>query len=155
MSTGTVNPSSITAAIVPADVAFAEIAEPYDAGLDAGAALDAAMAQAAGAGRRILVIFGASWCPDCRILSGMLAIPAIADFLGAHYEVVAIGVGRYDANMNLAARFCLSGLEGVPALIVTDANGAVMNGAEVFSWRSARTRTPQALADDLARWAQG
>ena len=39
----------------------------YDETADARAAIELARAQATG-GRRVLVVFGANWCGDCRVL---------------------------------------------------------------------------------------
>lgn len=143
--------SSLT---LPADSEFAEVAEPYDLALDAGAALDAAFERARRGGTRVLAKFGAAWCPDCRVLAGMMAIPAIASLLDRRFEVVTIGVGRYDLNMDLPARFCLNdGLEGVPALVIADTRGQVLNGGSIYDWRTARSRTPQDLADYLSKFA--
>ena len=139
---------------LPADTAFAEIAEPYDAALDAGAALDAAFERARRGGTRVLAKFGAAWCPDCRVLAGMMVIPALASLLDRRFEIVAIGVGRYDLNMELPARFGLNdGLEGVPALVIADARGQVLNGGSIYEWRTARSRSPQDLADYLSKFA--
>lgn len=139
---------------VPVTEPFQEVAEPYDIDQDAGAALDAAFERARRGGTRVLAKFGASWCPDCRILAGMMAVPAIASFLDRHYEVVAIHVGRYDANMDQPERVGLpDGLEGVPALVIADAQGHVLNAARVFEWRTARQRSLQDLADYLSEYA--
>ena len=51
--------------------------------------------------RQPVIIFGANWCPDCRILDGTLQIPTIQKFINAHYDVMHIDVGRYDKNMEL------------------------------------------------------
>ena len=139
---------------VPADAPFAEIAEPYDRDLDVHAALDAAFERARRGGTRVLAKFGGAWCPDCRILAGMMAIPAIAAFLDRRYEVVPIHIGRYDANMDAPARFGLAeGLEGAPAVVIARADGTVVNAQRIHHWRTARERTPQELADYLAAYA--
>jgi thiol-disulfide isomerase/thioredoxin len=145
----------VSALILPADIRFEEIAEPYDPDLDAGAALDAAFVRARKRGTHVIAIFGARWCPDCRVLAGMMAIPALAALLADRFETVAMDVGRYDKNMDLTKRFGLGGtLEGVPALIIADARGQVLNPARIYDWRTARERSPQALADALAPFAQ-
>lgn len=126
---------------------------PYDAGLDAHAAVDAAFERARADGKRVLVNFGGNWCPDCRILSGMMEIPAFAAFLDAHYEVVKIDVGRYDRNMDVAARFGFAGLDGVPTIAVADADGRIVNTGAAAEWRTARERDPQEALDYFARYA--
>lgn len=144
----------MTELTLPEGAAFAEIAEPYDPDLDAGAALDAAFARARIGKTRVLVKFGAAWCPDCRVVAGMMAVPAIASYLDRHYEVVPIHIGRYDANMDLPGRLGLSdGLEGVPALVIAKADGMIVNTPRIFQWRTARNQTVQDLADYLTAFS--
>jgi thiol-disulfide isomerase/thioredoxin len=133
---------------LPPDQAFDAPSEPYDESMDAMAELDAAFERAAANGRRVLVVLGASWCPDCRILAGMMEIPALKVFMDAAYETVRIPVGRYDRNMDAAARLGFSdGLEGVPAVVILAPDGLRVNADTVYDWRSARTCTPQEAAD--------
>ena len=124
----------------------------YDEALDAGAALADAFTAAQSNAKPVLVTFGADWCPDCQILSGMMALEPVKAFVERHFNRVSIPVGRYDLNMELPPVFGLEGLEGVPALIVATPERCVLNPDEIFSWRSARTRTQDELVQDLTRW---
>lgn len=126
---------------------------PYDPQADAHGALDAAFEAAAANRTRVLVKFGGNWCPDCRIMAGMLEIPVIAGFLEAQYEYVAIDVGRYDNNMDVVARFGLEELEGVPTIIIATADGEIINAGTAAEWRTARERDPQDVLDYLRRYA--
>ncbi|MEO1038445.1 MAG: thioredoxin family protein [Pseudomonadota bacterium] len=130
-------------------------AEPYDVTADATAQLDAAFARAAENDTRVLVKLGANWCPDCRILSGMMQLPAFAQMLNERYEVVLIDVGRYDRNQDLVQRLGFSeGLEGVPTVVIATADGQVINpGAAATEWRTARERDPQEALDYFHRYA--
>ena len=133
-----------------ADTVFEAIAAPYDKALDAQAALDAAFARAGGSGKRVLVKLGGAWCPDCRVLAGMMTIPAIKAFLDANFEALSASIGRYNVNQDLVARLGFAeGLEGVPTVLVLTADGEVVNRASSAFWRTARDQPPQALADYL------
>jgi len=138
----------MTAPTLPADTAFEETAHPYDHDLNAQAALDAAFARAADSGKRVLVKLGGEWCPDCRILAGMMAIPAIRDFLDGGFETVTASIGRYDVNQDLVARLGFTdGLEGAPTVLVITPAGAAVNRATSAHWRTARSQPPQAVVD--------
>ena len=138
----------------PADAEIRPVDQPYDPALDAQAALDAAFARAAGRGTRVLVVFGGSWCPDCRIFAGMLAVPEIAAFLAQAYEPVGIDVGRYDRNLDAVARMGFpQGLEGVPTVLVATADGRLVNRSLAAHWRTARQRTLAEAADYLHLFA--
>lgn len=140
--------------VIAADTQVHEIAEPYDPGLDAGAALDSAFERARRGDTRVLVKFGGAWCPDCRVTAGMMAIPAIASLLDRRFEVVPVHIGRYDANMDLPARLGLDdGLEGAPAIVITDKTGRILNAGQIYDWRTARERTAQEFADYLSGYA--
>ena len=54
---------------------------PYDEMANADAAVDAAFARAKTNGKRVLVDLGGNWCPDCRILAGVMALPEVKPFL--------------------------------------------------------------------------
>lgn len=141
---------------VPALPSIDEVAAvetPYDVDADAHGALDEAFAAARANGTRVLVKFGGNWCPDCRIMAGMLQIPAIAEYLDAHYEYVAIDVGRYDNNMDVVARFGLEALEGVPTVIIATADGEIINTGTAAEWRTARSRDPRDVLTYLQTYA--
>ena len=52
-----------------------------------------------------VVIFGANWCPDCRILSAVLDLKTVNEYINDNFETLYIDLGRYDINMSLM-EFC-------------------------------------------------
>ncbi len=143
---------TMSAPQISADIAFDEIAEPYDPDLDVQAALDAAFSRAQVRGTRVLVKLGGAWCPDCRIMAGMMAIPAVRDFLADRFEIVTASIGRYDVNQDVVARLGFAnGLPGAPTVLVMTAAGEVVNRASADRWRTARQQTPQDVVDVFAR----
>jgi hypothetical protein len=75
-------------------------------------------------------------------------------FVAAHYEWVGVDVGRFNRNLQIPARFGFHDrLKGVPALLIATPEGTLLNGNDVFATSDARSMTPQALADYLARYA--
>jgi thiol-disulfide isomerase/thioredoxin len=143
------------------NAAFDADPQPYDPALEAEAAearIDEALRAAREETKLVLVHLGGSWCPDCRILSGMLKIEGIAALIRRHYKPVTIDVGRpvegrYQKNMHIARRFGLADLSGVPTLLVITPGGEVLNAEEASVFSNARDRNPQDLADYLWRHA--
>ena len=137
---------------IPDGIAFDIPDNAYAEAPPAMPALDAAFAAAAREDKRVLAIFGGDWCPDCRIFGGMLTIPALADFVDAHFEVVKIDAERTgETNADAIARFGYDdGLTGYPTVVVVTADGEVVNRADAAEWRTARERRPQEVADWLA-----
>jgi thiol-disulfide isomerase/thioredoxin len=124
---------------------------PYDVDADAERALSAALKRAKATHRKVLVDLGGNWCADCRILAAVMDLPEVAAFVKAHYEVVMVDVGRLDRNTQIAERYGLK-LEGVPSILILDDQGRLLDRGHEPALADARSMTPQALADWLARW---
>lgn len=128
---------------------------PYNEHADANAAVAAAFARAAKSGKRVLIHLGGNWCADCRILDGVMELPEMKPFMAEHFEMVMVDVGRFNKNLQIPARWGLGRLEkGVPTVIIADADGKAVNISNAADLESARSMTPQGIADWLARWAK-
>jgi thioredoxin 1 len=125
---------------------------PYDPQANAAAAVDAAIREAKASGRRVLLDFGGNWCPDCRIVAGLMDQPAVRPWLDRTYAVAMIDVGRFDRNMDQARRFGVK-ITAVPTIIVLRPDGSVRNAGDVFGLSDARSMSQQAVVDRLASWA--
>jgi thioredoxin 1 len=144
--------TALTTPAIPDAITFEIPDNSYAEAPPAMAALDAAFERAARRDTRVLAIFGGDWCPDCRIFAGMLTIPALEEFVDAHFEVVKIDAERTgELNADAIARFGYDeGLTGYPTVVVVTADGEVVNTASAAEWRTARDRRPQEVADWLA-----
>lgn len=128
--------------------------QPYDEHANADAAVAAAFDRAKKSHKRVLIDLGGNWCVDCVVLANFLKLPEMQRFMAAHYEIVAVDVGRFDRNQQIPARFGITGrLKGVPALLIATPDGKLVNGDDVFATTDASTMTPQALAAYLAKYA--
>lgn len=128
--------------------------QPYDEHANANAAVAAAFDRARKSRKRVLIDLGGNWCVDCVVLANFLKLPEMQRFMAAHYEMVAVDVGRFDRNQQIPARFGITGrLKGVPVLLIATPDGKLVNGNDVFATADASTMTPQALADYLAKYA--
>ena len=84
------------------------------------AALDTARASARENDRRVLLDFGADWCPDCREVLRLAHEPTVASLLAEDYETVVIDVGRFDQHTELLQRY---GIERIATLVVLEPSG--------------------------------
>ena len=126
---------------------------PYDAAANADAQVAAAKARARKNGKKLLIDLGGNWCPDCRVLAGIMALPSVKAFVARHYELVMVDIGRFDKNLQIGARYGIDRPKGVPALLVIDPKtDKLLNPGRVSALADARNMTPQALADWLAQW---
>tara|TARA_Y100000996_G_scaffold234301_1_gene184292 strand:+ start:292 stop:795 length:504 start_codon:yes stop_codon:yes gene_type:complete len=92
-----------------------------------------------------VLIFGANWCPDCRIFSGTINIPKINSFIEKNYEILYIDVKRYEINMSLMEEYGIPSQEGVPRVLVFDYDKNLINNTTTAEWRTARDRSAQEI----------
>ena len=86
---------------------------PYDEAADASRQVAQAKARARAEGKRLLIDLGGNWCPDCRVLAGIMALPEVAAFLRRHYVVVTVDVGRMDKNMHIPLHYGVGKVTGI------------------------------------------
>ena len=140
--------------VAVADLSLPVPSKPYDVEANAPAEVDAALARAKVSGKRVLLDLGGNWCPDCRFLAGVLAIPAVKSFVDRNFEIVLVDVGHYDKNLEIPARFGAPKPKGVPTILVLNADGTLVNPDQREDLSDARSMTPQAVVDWLARWVK-
>jgi thiol:disulfide interchange protein len=144
-------------AIVPPDVGAAQIEHPlplpYSEHADAEVEIAKATVRARRTHKLLLLDLGGNWCLDCRVLAAVMDIPAVAQFVKQHYELVSIDIGRMDKNQHVPARYGLDHIQGVPALLVVDPRTKrLINAGQISALSDARSMTAQAMVDWLARW---
>ena len=119
--------------------------------------VDAALARAAGNGKRVLVVLGANWCHDSTALAGWLETPRFAALVAERYELVFVNVGMPQTgdghNLAVPQHFGLAEMKGTPALLVLTAEGKVVNLDTAASWRNAVSRSEDAIFTELAALA--
>jgi thiol-disulfide isomerase/thioredoxin len=125
---------------------------PYDEKANATQQIEDVFARARASGKRVVIDFGGNWCPDCRILSGVLELPEVKPFVEEHFEMVAIDVGRFDRNLHVPQRFNAK-VNGVPWLVIAEPDGTVIHSSYEIT-DNGFAQKPQAMVDWLAKWAK-
>ena len=127
---------------------------PYDESADAHQSLAAAIAEAKLSGKKVLVDFGANWCPDCRALGGILGVDQIQAYVKAHYAVAVVDVGRFNKNLDIPASYGFK-IHGIPTVMVLDpTTNQVLNRDGLEALGDAGTMAPQAVVDQLVSWTE-
>jgi len=130
------------------------VSHPYGDLGDADEDVAAAITRARSDGKRVLVELGADWCVDCIVLANVMRLPALASFVAEHYDVVLVDVGRFNRNTGIAERYNIAlRRDGVPAILILDSAGDLLNRGHTSVLVDARRMQPQAIADWLAQWA--
>ena len=116
---------------------------PYDGNEISVEEVNKFLSQSIAENKQPIIIFGANWCPDCRIFSGTIDIPKINEFVETYFNILYIDVKRYEINMNLIEYFDIPTEEGIPRVLVFDFNKKVINKSSTAEWRTARDRSSQ------------
>lgn len=125
----------------------------YDEEALAQQAIAQALAQAELENKYVLLDFGADWCPDCQALARMFEKDEIKPFLDEHFIVVYINVGSWDKNLDIAEKYGNPIAQGIPAVVIVDANNRIITTTENGALATASTASPQEILDFLREWA--
>lgn len=133
--------------------AVAQTAGPYDEAADARADVQRALTDASLARMPVLVVFGANWCGDCKVLDLALKSGGVAALVQQHFRVVKVNVGRFDRNVDLAERYGVPLKRGIPAIAVLSGQGVPLYATTAGELADARKMGDTAIHDFLARVA--
>jgi thioredoxin 1 len=116
---------------------------PYDEAADAHAAVRSALAAATQSNTPVLVVFGANWCPDCRVLDTAMHSGSSAPLMQKNFRVVKVDVGRFDRNVDLAEAYGVPLKKGIPAVAVLSPQGKV-----VYATKSGELADAREMGED-------
>jgi protein disulfide-isomerase len=135
---------SLTVALLLAAASLAHAATgPYDEAADAHAAVRSALAAASQSNTPVLVVFGANWCPDCRVLDMAMHSGSSAPLMQKNFRVVKVDVGRFDRNVDLAEAYGVPLKKGIPAVAVLSPQGKV-----VYATKSGELADAREMGED-------
>ena len=120
---------------------------PYDGTIYSVKNLNKFMNETIAANKQPILMFGANWCPDCRIFAGTMNIPKIKAYIEEKFNVLYIDVKRYEINMHLMEEYGIPSAEGIPRLLVFDKDKILLNNSRTAEWRTARDRSSQEIFD--------
>ena len=106
--------------------AFAADAPVYDESVDAQAQVSQALAKAKTDNKQLMIVFGANWCGDCKMLDGEFKKPAMKAMLDANYVVVKVDVNRFNKNLDVVKPYGDVIKKGILSIVIaTPANQLV------------------------------
>ena len=145
---------TLTATAKPAPKKVATLPHPYDEQADPAQDIVTALKQAQADDKLVLLDFGANWCPDCLVLSKHFENAQVKPFLDEHFVVVKIDVGQWDRNLDVAEKYGNPIKQGIPAVVVLDANGKQIASTANGALASASSTQPQDILAYLKQWAE-
>ncbi len=128
---------------------------PYDETADAKAEIATALAQAQRAKLPVLVVFGANWCGDCKVLDMAFKSGTAAALIAQNFRVVKVDVGRFTKNTDVAEAYGVVLKKGIPAVAVLSAEGEPLYATKAGELSNARQMGDQAIYDFFAKVAKG
>ena len=138
-------PSAILFAFL---VTFAAAAEgPYNETADAKAEIKQALTEAAPTRTPIILVFGANWCGDCKMLSKAMTTGASAPLLAHDFKIVKVNVGHFDQNLDLAKKYGVPLTKGIPAVAIISPKNEVLYVTREGELANARKMGDQGIYD--------
>ena len=104
---------------------------------DAHAAIQAALKLAGKEGKRVAVVFGADWCPDCYALNRALTHRLVTPILDPSYIVVKVSVGNRNQNLDIMADYGMDVVRGIPAIAILEPDGTLVKAQTDGEFRNA------------------
>ncbi len=127
---------------------------PYDEAADARAELQAALAQRQDA-RPLLLVFGANWCGDCKVLDMAFKQGAAAPLIAKEFRVLKVDVGRFTKHLDLAEQYGVNLKKGIPAVAVLSPQGQPVYVTRAGELADARHMGDQAIHEFFAKVVAG
>ena len=107
------------------NLVWADDKSPYDEAANAKEQIQTALKKAKAENKSALVVFGANWCGDCKMLDIEMHQGALAKLVGDRLVVVKVDVGRFDRNTDVAAQYGNIIKKGIPSVAMLRADGTV------------------------------
>ncbi len=111
---------------------------PYDEQADVHATLRDALNLAQQSDKRVLIVFGANWCGDCKALDKAFHETATADMLSKRYVIVKIDVGHFDKNLDTAGIYGKPIAKGIPSVVVVTPKNEIVYATRAGELADAR-----------------
>lgn len=122
---------------------------PYDEKADAAADVQHALTSAKADHKKVLLVFGANWCGDCRALDQAMH-GSSQSLITGKFDVVKVDVGNFDKNLELAKRYGNPIGKGIPAVVVLGADDRVLYSTKGGELANARHMGDQGIYDFLS-----
>ena len=123
----------------------------YDEQADANKEIQQALVEAAKAKVPVILVFGANWCGDCRVLDTAMKSGAAASLMARDFRVVKINVGRFDRNTDIAQTYGVPLKKGIPAVAMLSASNEVLYATRSGELADARAMGDAGIHDFLKR----
>ena len=116
---------------------------PYNESADAKADIRAALEAGHASRTPVLVVFGANWCGDCKMLDTAMKTGKSAPLIAREFRVVKVDVGKFDRNVDVAHRYGVPLKQGIPAVVILSPDGK-----ELYATRAGELADARKMGED-------
>lgn len=116
---------------------------PYNESADARLEIKQALTQPAATRIPVIIVFGANWCGDCKMLDSAMKNGASAPLLSRNFKIVKVNVGHFDKNLDVAKAYGVPLQMGIPAVAIIATNNQV-----VYVSREGELANARKMGDD-------
>jgi len=99
---------------------------PYNESADAKLEIKQALTQPGAVQAPVIIVFGANWCGDCKMLDTAMKHGASAALLSRDFKIVKVNVGHFDKNLDVAKAYGVPLQMGIPAVAILSTNHQVV-----------------------------
>ena len=129
-----------------------EAVHHYDPARDAAKDIDAAVAEAARSGRRVLLEVGGEWCIWCHRLDAFWQeYPDLAELLEGNFVMVKVNFSPDNENRQVLSRY--PEIPGYPHFFVLDADGSLLHSQGTGQLETDDHYDPEKVLAFLTKWA--
>jgi thioredoxin 1 len=126
----------------------------YEEPAEVRAGIEAAKAKAAREGKRVAVVFGADWCPDCFAFDSALKHRLVLPIVEPGYVFVKVSIGNRNRNLELMEGFGMAVENGIPAVAILEPDGTLVASQRQGEFRNASSLLSVAeIVIFFHRWA--
>jgi protein disulfide-isomerase len=101
------------------------------------AGIEAAKVKAAQEGKRVAVVFGADWCPDCFAFESALKHRLVLPIVEPSFVFVKVSIGNRNRNLELMTDFGMAVENGIPAVAILEPDGTLVAAQRQGEFRNA------------------
>lgn len=126
---------------------------PYDELANAPAQIQTILQEAKVTNKPVLVVFGANWCGDCKVLDMSFKTGPSAPLIQQHFKMVKVNVGKFDRNLDIAEAYGVPLKKGIPAVAILSIDGKVIYATKTGELADARNMGDTAIYDFFVKVA--
>ena len=126
---------------------------PYDESANAPAQIQTSLQEAKVTHKPVLVVFGANWCGDCKVLDMSFKTGPSAPLIQQHFKMVKVNVGKFDRNLDIAEAYGVPLKKGIPAVAILSIDGKVIYATKTGELADARNMGDTAIYDFFVKVA--